>query len=263
MAWGHYTGFRGTGRSTASTCANPRTGRRWACLDKGRGPFFLAAGAVGGRNRAAPVIETVIALGPKADWITVRGFTIEGCEGTAVQVRDGEHCLIAGNTIHDTGGRLGSTAAVVIQGGHDCGVVGNDLFEVCNYGIRLDSSAADRETLTPTRHYAENNYIHHIGVLNGHGCGIYLAGVALRASHNLIHDITAAAALREQPRLRRRAQPHPPSTRRPRTPAATTSAATGTSAATSSAITTSTTCSVTAVQATRGKSPLRLGDLSR
>lgn len=194
MAWGHYTGFRGIRpldrfyvRNLPEELDAPG---EWY-LDKETWTLrFWPPAPLAGATVRAPVIETVIALGPKADWTTVRGFTIEGCEGTAVQVRDSEHCLVAGNTIHDTGGRLGSTAAVVVQGGHDCGVVGNDLYEVCNYGIRLDSSAADRDALTPTRHWAENNYIHHIGVLNGHGCGIYLSGVALRVSHNLIHDIT-------------------------------------------------------------------------
>jgi hypothetical protein len=105
-------------------------------------------------------------------------------------VRDSDNCLVAGNTIHDTGGRLGYTAGVEVNGGHNCGVVGNDLYEVCNWGIRLNGAWSERSTLTPTGHYADNNYIHHIGVLNGHGCGIGLDGIALRASHNLIHDTT-------------------------------------------------------------------------
>lgn len=138
----------------------------------------------------APVVETIIDLSAKADWITIQGFTIEGCEGAALNIRECESCLIAGNTIHDTGGKLGYTAGVTVWGGKNCGVVGNDLFEVCNYGIRLESNWADRDTLTPTGHYADNNYLHHIGVLNGHGCGITLSGIGLRASHNLIHDTT-------------------------------------------------------------------------
>ncbi|MBT7165590.1 MAG: right-handed parallel beta-helix repeat-containing protein, partial [Victivallales bacterium] len=71
-----------------------------------------------------------------------------------------------------------------------CGVVGNDLYRICNDGIRLYSSKSDRDTLTSSGHYADNNYLHDIGVLNGHGCGISLSGVGLRVSHNLIHDTT-------------------------------------------------------------------------
>ncbi|MDX9978876.1 MAG: right-handed parallel beta-helix repeat-containing protein [Lentisphaeria bacterium] len=152
--------------------------------------YFWPPGPLAGAAVRAPVLETLVEIGPKADWITLRGFVIEGCDGVAVQVQDSANCLIAGNTIHDTGGKLGHFAAVTIRGGKNCGVVGNDLYEIYNYAIRLESGREERETLTPTGHYAENNYLHHIGGLNGHGCGIYLAGVGLRVSHNLIHDTT-------------------------------------------------------------------------
>jgi hypothetical protein len=138
----------------------------------------------------APVTEHIVEIGPNADWVTLRGFDIQGCDGSAIWLHDSENCLIAGNTIHDTGGRLDYNCGVSVRGGHNCGVVGNDICEVANGAIRLESAGADRDNLIPTGHYADNNYIHHIGVLNGHGCGIYLSGVALRASHNLIHDIT-------------------------------------------------------------------------
>ncbi|MBT3379993.1 MAG: right-handed parallel beta-helix repeat-containing protein [Lentisphaerae bacterium] len=138
----------------------------------------------------APVLQTVIDIGPKANWISIRGFVIEGCDGVAVNVRDSENCLIVGNTIHDTGGKLGWFAAVTVTGGRNCGVVGNDLYEICNDGIRLQSAWSERHALDPIGHYADNNYLHHIGVLNGHGCGISIRGTGLRVSHNLIHDTT-------------------------------------------------------------------------
>lgn len=152
--------------------------------------YFWPPGPMENATVRAPVLDTLIDLGPQADWITFRGFTIEGCDGVAVSIHDSEHCLVVGNTIHDTGGRLGWFAAVTVRGGRNCGVVGNDLYEICNDGIRLASGRDARETLEPTGHYADNNYLHHIGVLNGHGCGISLSGVGLRVSHNLIHDTT-------------------------------------------------------------------------
>ena len=139
---------------------------------------------------SAPVIDSVLFLGPGADWVTIRGFEIMGCEESAIGIRESEHVLIAGCTIHDTGGKLGYSAGVSIYQGHHCGVVGCDLYNVCNNGIRLSGSQDDYNTLTPTGHYADNNYLHHIGVLNGHGCGITMSGVAIRLSHNLIHDTT-------------------------------------------------------------------------
>ncbi|MCC7493979.1 MAG: right-handed parallel beta-helix repeat-containing protein [Fimbriimonadaceae bacterium] len=138
----------------------------------------------------APVAESLIELSKGADCITIRGFVIEGCDGTAVNVREAQHCRIVGNTVHDTGGRLGGSAGIVVSGGRDVGVVGNDVYEVCNDGIRVDSDGADREALTPTGHFVDNNYVHHIGVLNGHGCGITVYGIGNRVSHNLIHDTT-------------------------------------------------------------------------
>ena len=152
--------------------------------------YFWPPGPLASATVRAPVLETLLDIGPKANWIHLRGLIIEGCDGVAVNVRDSENCLVAGNTIHDTGGKLGSFAAVTVQGGRNCGVVGNDLYEICNYGIRLHSDPSARETLEPTGHYADNNYLHHIGVLNGHGCGIAISGVGLRVSHNLIHDTT-------------------------------------------------------------------------
>ena len=135
----------------------------------------------------APVTRNLIEILPDASWITLQGFAMEGCDGSAVAVWGSKNCFVAGNTIHNTGGWLGPPA-VCIQGGRCCGVVGNDIFDVCDTGISLNGG--DMNTLTRGEHYAENNYIHHVGVLKGHGFGISLSGVALRASHNLIHDIT-------------------------------------------------------------------------
>ena len=157
-------------------------------LDSERNALFfwppepLAEGSV-----RVPVTENLIRIEAKAAWITLRGFTLEGCEGSAVNVTGADDCLIAGNTVHDTGGRLGP-AAISVSGGHRCGVVGNDISHVCNSGISL--SGGNVNTLEPGGHYADNNYIHHVGILYGHGLGITFHGVALRVSHNLIHDIT-------------------------------------------------------------------------
>jgi hypothetical protein len=194
MAWGQYTGFRGIRpldrfyiRNLMEELDAPG---EWYLDTETWTLYFQPPGPLGQATVRAPVVETLVEIGPQADWITLRGFTLEGCEGAAVVVRGSAHVLIAGNTLHDTGGRLASTAAVMVQGGRDCGVVGNDIFDVGNYGIRLESDSAAREALTPSGHYADNNYLHHIGGLNGHGCGIYLAGIGLRVSHNLIHDTT-------------------------------------------------------------------------
>lgn len=145
-------------------------------------PEPIHAGAV-----RAPMTDTLVEIKQGASWITVRGFTMDGCNGAAVSVHGAEHCLVAGNTIHDVCARFGP-AAVEVHGGRNCGVVGNDISDAENGGIRLNGG--DVKTLAPGEHYAENNYVHQIGLENGHSCGIWLQGVALRVSHNLIHDIT-------------------------------------------------------------------------
>lgn len=152
--------------------------------------YFWPPAPLEGALVQAPVVENLIELGANADWITFQGFTIEGCDGVAINMTDASNCRVVGNTVHDTGGKLGYFAAVNIRGGRNCGVVGNDMFNICNHAIRLESGRPERDTLEPTGHYADNNYIHHIGELNGHGCGIYLGGIGLRVSHNLIHDTT-------------------------------------------------------------------------
>ena len=73
-----------------------------------------------------------------------------------------------------------------IDGGTNNGVVGCDIYETGSHGISI--SGGDRKTLTSAENYADNNYIHHVGVFYKQGVGIALNGVGNRASHNLIHD---------------------------------------------------------------------------
>ena len=78
--------------------------------------------------------------------VVLRGLTIECCEGTAVLLADSSHCLVAGNTIRNVGGRCnGNDAAVAVRGGHDDAVVGNDIYEAGSFGILL--AGGDRKTL--------------------------------------------------------------------------------------------------------------------
>ncbi len=134
----------------------------------------------------APTLETIVTMSGVSN-VTLRGFTIECCEGTAIKLTDCTGCRIVGCTIRNVGGRCSSgIPAVSVSGGKDCGVVGNDIYEVGSHAISL--SGGDRKTLTPAAHYADNNYIHHTGVFYKQGVGVALSGVGNWASHNLIHD---------------------------------------------------------------------------
>jgi hypothetical protein len=134
----------------------------------------------------APALFNIIEIN-KASNIVLRGFVIEGAEGDAIVVRDSTNCLIAGNIIRNVGGSADSRlSAVDVQGGGNNGVVGNDIYEVGGSAVAL--SGGDRKTLAPGGNYADNNHIHHTGILYKQGVGISLDGVGNRASHNLIHD---------------------------------------------------------------------------
>jgi hypothetical protein len=99
-----------------------------------------------------------------------------------VTVSQSTNCVVAANRVHGIGGGAG----IEIRGGSACAAIGNDVWDTCHQGIIIQGG--DPETLTPGGHAVDNNYLHHIGVMDGHGCGIMLGGVGLRVSHNLIHD---------------------------------------------------------------------------
>lgn len=132
----------------------------------------------------APTLRTILELGPGTSHVTFRGFTFEAAEGTAIVLNQTNDCLIAGNTIRNAGDYNGS--GIAVNGGFRNGVVGNDIYEIGSHGISI--SGGDRITLTPAENYADNNYIHHVGVFYKQGVGISLSGAGNRASHNLIHD---------------------------------------------------------------------------
>ncbi len=154
-------------------------------LDRSSGTlYFWPPRPLAGTPVYAPTMRTVIELGPQAEHIRLFGLTIECCDGDAVVLRDCRQCLVAGCTIRNVGDYNGN--AVVVDGGRGNGVFGNDIYEVGRSGVVV--SGGDRVTLTPAENYADNNYIHHVGVYYKQGVGIVLSGCGNRAAHNLIHD---------------------------------------------------------------------------
>ena len=132
----------------------------------------------------APSIQTILDLQDGASNITFRGFTIECCEGTAIQMHNTNDCRIAGCTIQNVGNFNGS--GISISDGKRNGVVGCDIRDVGRDAISIDGG--NRDTLEPAGNYADNNYIHHMGVYYKQGVGVAMNGVGNRISHNLIHD---------------------------------------------------------------------------
>ena len=117
----------------------------------------------------------------KACFVTLRGFTLEGCRGTAVTVSGGSDCQVLGCVIRNVGGNAVSASGLRHR------VAGCDIYQTAKGGIGL--TGGDRKTLTPGGLVAENNHIHHYSRWKPVYCaGIRLDGVGNRAAHNLIHD---------------------------------------------------------------------------
>ncbi len=146
--------------------------------------YFWPPSPLEGKSVVAPTLRTLVEIGKGTSHLTLQGFTLECCEGTAVVFRDSSDCRIAACTIRSVGDYLGS--GVQTSGGLRNGVIGCDISEIGCHGIAIDGG--DRKTLTPAENFADNNYIHHIGAYYKQGVGIALNGVGNRASHNLIHD---------------------------------------------------------------------------
>ncbi len=155
-------------------------------LDRASDTLYIwpPAALVDDNEVVAPVVGTLIAIEPGTSHLTLRGFTLEACTGEAVVLHGTSHCTIAGCTIRGVGDY--HHGAVSVVDGRQNRIIGNDISDVGSHGISL--SGGDRYSLTPAENVAENNYIHHVGVLYKQGVGIALDGVGNRAAHNLIHD---------------------------------------------------------------------------
>ncbi len=134
-----------------------------------------------------PILKSIIEITSDKkrgmpEHIRIEGFTIEGCEGTAVVLNGTKNVLIAKNQILNASGN-----GINVQGGMQNSIIGNDIYEVGGTGISI--TAGDRKTLTAGESRAENNYVHHTGIFRKNSTGINCAGVGNTISHNLIHSV--------------------------------------------------------------------------
>lgn len=148
--------------------------------------YFWPPSDIGKGTVYAPSLQTLIEA-KDASYVTFRGLTLECADGTAVILLNCTNCLIAGNTIRNVSSHAEpGESAIAINGGRNSGAVGNNISEVGGHAISLDGG--DFKTLEPAGNYADNNYIHHVGVYYKQGVGVAVTGVGNRVSHNLIHD---------------------------------------------------------------------------
>jgi len=145
--------------------------------------YFWPPEPLGGRPVYAPALDNVVSL-TGCSHVTLRGFTIECCERSAVVLKDCTQALVAGCTIRNVGGADG--AGVVVEGGRENGIVGNDIYETGSSGVRV--GGGDLLTLTPGGNRVDNNHIHHVGAVGRDARGVEVTGALHTVSHNLIHD---------------------------------------------------------------------------
>lgn len=146
--------------------------------------FYWPPAPLQGKRLEAPALDSLIRIEPGTRSVTLRGFGLEFCGGTAVTMKGSVGCLIAGCTLRGIGDKNGN--GILIDGGTTNGAVGNDISDIGRNGIVL--RGGDRLTLTPAGNFADNNHIHHTGVYFKQGIGVEIGGCGNRASHNLIHD---------------------------------------------------------------------------
>ncbi len=126
---------------------------------------------------AAPLVHL-----QEARHIVLEGLGLECGRDLGVLIEGGEKTEVRGCQIGPMG-----TWGIRVEGGTQHRITSCDIFNTGDGGLSLNGG--DRTSLTPARHRATNNHIHHMGQWSRcYQPGINLAGVGHRVSHNLIHD---------------------------------------------------------------------------
>jgi len=147
--------------------------------------YFWPPGDIS-RRVSAPIVGSIVSISKPASVadrphdIIIHGFTLEGCDGTAVSLSNCTRCWVIGNTIRNAG------SGVSVGTGKDNLIFGNDISQTGSSGVGIWSG--NRSPLQPDRNRVENNYIHHTGYFSKTSSAIGFSGVGNTISHNLVHD---------------------------------------------------------------------------
>lgn len=143
--------------------------------------YFWPPGPVEGVEICVSGIDTLISA-DGVENVTFRDLTFELGRGTAAVLANCTHVRIESCTFRNLG-----AWAVQATGGENVVVVSCDVYQTGGGGISL--TGGDRAGLTPGRHLAVDNHIHHYGRINRmYMPAIAIGGVGHRVAHNLIHD---------------------------------------------------------------------------
>ena len=113
-----------------------------------------------------------------ADWLTFRGFSLEGTRSDAIQIT-GNSNTVESCLIHNVAGN-----GIVVDGYNNL-IASNEITQVEGSPVKL--YGGDVETLTPANNRVYNNYIHDWTGGNGIS-GIRVYGVGQHVSHNELHN---------------------------------------------------------------------------
>jgi hypothetical protein len=152
-------------------------------VDRASGLLYLwpPSGIAGARVVLSALVGPVVAL-RDASHVTVRGFTVEACQGDAVTVSGGHDVRLQACTLRNVTG-IGAR----VTGGTGHRIEACDIYDTGTGGLAM--SGGDRRTLTPGGHEALNNHIHDYSQLQfTYANAITLEGVGNRAAHNLVHS---------------------------------------------------------------------------
>jgi hypothetical protein len=135
---------------------------------------------------SVPRVKTIVSIAKGAteadgpQHLTIQGFTIEGCDGTAVAMSNARRCSVVGCVIRNAGSGVSLSAC------KECLAYGNDVYATGGSGVTAYSG--NRNPTSPDANRLENNYIHHTGYFSKMSSAVATEGVGNVISHNLIHD---------------------------------------------------------------------------
>ncbi|MBT5876610.1 MAG: right-handed parallel beta-helix repeat-containing protein, partial [Candidatus Latescibacteria bacterium] len=143
--------------------------------------YFWPPGNIA-ESKAVLSVQPSLITFTNANWITVKGLTLEVCRGTALTVDDGEGVRVSNCCIRNTG-----SWGVTIEGGRRHSVDGTDIYNTGEGGVKL--WGGDRISLTAGGHEACNNHVYDFGRLyRTYRPAFSLQGVGNRVAHNKIHE---------------------------------------------------------------------------
>lgn len=120
--------------------------------------------------------------------LRIEGFDFEYSHGSGIVLDNAENVTVAGCTVANLAG-----TGIQVEGSRNT-IRSCDLFNLGQGGISLNGG--DRRTLSRADNLAENNHIHHYGLVQRtYAAGIYAGGCGQVVRNNRIHDAPHNAVL--------------------------------------------------------------------